>query len=78
MVSRRRMFGAAALAGGGVAAQETGLAPVARAHGMALSPERLRVLAPVLARREEMLRTLREFVIDDRLGPMPGVLDSGE
>ncbi|MFN0103747.1 MAG: hypothetical protein ACKV2U_16880 [Bryobacteraceae bacterium] len=80
-VSRRRLFRAAAVAGGfalPAAGQEETLGPVAAAHGVAMGEERLRALAPVLARRRAQLQTLRDFVIDDRVGPTQGVLDGGE
>jgi hypothetical protein len=80
-VSRRRMIQAAALAGGSgltAAAQQEPLGPVAAAHGVALSEERLRALAPVLARRKAQWQTLRDYVIDDRVGPTQGILDGGQ
>ena len=68
-VSRRRLLQAAALAGVSVPAA-SGQVP--------LSEERLRALAPVLALRKAPLQRLREFAIDDRVGPTQGVLDGGE
>lgn len=86
-ISRRRLFRAAALAGSsGLTAtgqeaklgQDSKLGPVAAAHGIALTDERLRLLAPVVEQRRAQLQTLRDFVIDDRVGPTQGVLDGGE
>jgi len=80
-VSRRSLFRAAALAGGSgftAVAQQEPLGPVAAAHGVTLSEERLRALAPVLARRKAQWQTVRDYVIDDRVGPTQGILDGGE
>lgn len=71
MISRRRVFQSLALtaaAGSAAAATPEQLRAVGNAHGLPLSDERLRLLAPILERREAQLKTLREFEIDDRDG----------
>lgn len=73
-VSRRRIFQAAALAGGSaLPAAGQQLAPP-----IPLSEDRLRALAPVLAQRRAQLQSLRDFVIEDRVAPTQGVLDAGD
>lgn len=71
--SRRRLLQSMALSLGAApaAAQSpdlTTLRAVSAAHGLPLTDDRLRALAPVLARRQSALRALREFEADDRLG----------
>jgi hypothetical protein len=76
-VSRRRLFGVLA-AGGTAAAQAPPIGPdivrqLAAAQGLALSPERARVLQPILERRQAGLRALRDFAVDDRVEPAHGI-----
>lgn len=76
MLPRRRLLGALAAGAGVLRAQELdagALAHVALAHGMTLDQGRLRVLQPVLARREASLRALRDFPLDDSVEPTQGI-----
>lgn len=79
-VSRRRAMQSFVLAGGAAVeapAQQPeatalsldALRALAGVHGTRLSDERLRVLQPVLARRQAQLRLIREVEIDDRVEP---------
>lgn len=76
--TRRRLlpaFGLAALAP--AAAQESGLSTqalrgAAEVRGEPLPDDRLRVLQPVLERRRGQLKSLRDFVVDDAVAPIPG------
>ena len=73
---RRRLLGALAAGAGVLRAQALdagALGNVATAHGMALDASRLRVLQPVLARREATLRALRDFPVDDSVEPTQGI-----
>jgi hypothetical protein len=40
-----------------------------------LSDDRLRVLAPALKNRLARVQALRNFEVDDSIGPTPGILD---
>lgn len=76
MVRRRRLLGALAAGAGVLRAQALdagALGNVAAAHGMTLAEGRLRVLHPVLARREAALRALRDFPVDDSVEPAQGI-----
>jgi len=70
-VRRRRFLGWAVLTAG--AAKADDLRTVALAHGFSFGEERTRVLAPVLAQRGKQVQALRDFVIDDRIGPTAGM-----
>lgn len=70
-VNRRRLLQAAALSGLPISAQESPLGP-------ALSEERRRLLAPILARRKAQWQSLRDFVIDDQIAPTQGIPDGNE
>jgi len=50
------------------------LRSVATAHGVQLSDERLRVLRPVLNRRQPQSQALRDFAIDDHVAPTQGII----
>lgn len=73
-VSRRRLFQAAALAGGSATAPVDALRNVAEAHGRNLSDDRLRIVKPVLEQRQAQIRALREFEVDDSIAPTQGIL----
>ena len=64
---RRRFLGWAVLTAG--AAKADDLRTTALAHGFSFGEERTRVLAPVLAMRRKQVQALRDFVVDDRVGP---------
>lgn len=48
------------------------LRPVALAHGLQLSDDRLRILEPVLARRAVQVKAIRDFEIEDSVAPSDG------
>ena len=73
-VSRRRLFQAAALAGGSGTVPVDALRSVAEAHGRNLSDERLRIMKPVLEQRQAQIRALREFEVNDSIAPTQGIL----
>jgi hypothetical protein len=82
-INRRRMFQSLALtAGCGGAAEGAESSPslevlrnVSAFHGTNLSDDRLRILKPVLERRQADLQALREFAFDDATTPTEGILD---
>jgi hypothetical protein len=76
-VSRRRLFQSLALTAGGSMAAEVSLEAlrsVSAAHGANLSDDRLQVVKPVLENRLPQLQALRDFEIDDSVGPTHGIL----
>jgi len=72
-VSRRKLFGAVALVAPVQAAEPGAIAAVAEAHGVSLSPERLRVIERVLASRKAQRETLRLFEIGESVEPTQGI-----
>jgi hypothetical protein len=70
-MNRRRLLGWAVLTAG--VARAEGLQTVALAHGFVFGEDRLRVLTPVLAQRQKQVQALRDFVVDDGVGPTAGV-----
>jgi hypothetical protein len=80
--SRRRLLGALAFASGCRRApnsQESKitvdvLRDTASVHGKNLSDNRLQIIKPALERRLSGLQALRDFEIDDAVGPTPGIL----
>ena len=84
-VSRRRLLASLALTSD-LSASAQSLSPdagldalryVAEASGTHLSDDRLKILKPVLERRQAQLRTLRDFKLDDMVAPTHGTLDHG-
>jgi hypothetical protein len=65
--SRRRLLQSLPLSL--VAAQAQEPAPHPIPHVITLSDERLRILKPVLERRQAQLKALRDFDIDDSIAP---------
>ena len=82
-VNRRRWLQSLALTGAGGSAAKAAesaltleaLRNVSAAHGTNLSDVRLRVVRPVIERRQADLRALREFEIDDSVAPVQGILE---
>lgn len=80
--SRRRLLGAFAVANGfgrTANAQEPKitdevLRDASIVHGTNLSDARVQVIKPALERRLSGLRALRDFEIDDAIGPTQGIL----
>jgi len=84
-VSRRRLLASLALTSD-LSASAQSLSPdagldalrhVADSSGTHLSDDRLKILKPVLERRQAQLRTLRDFKLDDMVAPTQGTLDHG-
>jgi len=83
IINRRRIFQTLAIGGACSGLPASGQEPepgvdalrsVATAHGVQLSNERLRVLRPVLDRRQPQLQALRDFAIDDNVAPTQGII----
>lgn len=72
-VSRRKLFGAVALAAPAQAAEPGALMAVAEAHGVRLSEARMRVIEPVLESRRAQRESLRAFEIEQGVEPTQGI-----
>jgi hypothetical protein len=81
-IARRRLLQALALAGvppAEIDAQATTLSVEALRnasllHGIQLSDQRLEVVKPVVERRLAQLKALRDFAVEDAVGPTEGIL----
>jgi hypothetical protein len=73
-LNRRRVFQSLGLGlmASEAAASPADLRPVALAHGIQLSDDRLRILEPVLARRAVQLKAIRDFEIEDSVALTDG------
>ena len=83
IINRRRILQTLAIGGASGGLSASGQEPepsvdaprsVATAHGVQLSDERLRVLRPVLDRRQQQLQALRDFAIGDNVAPTQGII----
>jgi hypothetical protein len=80
-VTRRRLFGTIAvgglqpvsLSGQPPVVDVSSLGVVSDAHGVPLSPARLRVIAPAWQSRSGQRASLRSFAVEERVEPTQGI-----